>query len=200
MDSTDFFATHLTANPVMGIFRGLDPARTLELCHRAWDSGVLLIEIPIQSPDAVDCLSAVVKAGAAIGRPVGAGTVTSLERARAAADAGAAFTVAPGIVPSVVAESQRLGLPHLPGVATSSEIGVALGLGLRWQKMFPAAQLGASWAAAQHGPYPEVRFVATGGIDSYNAEEFFRGGASGVAVGSAFADPEQIDRLAKLRQ
>jgi len=199
MDSTDFFASHLTESPLVGIFRGLDLDRTLELCSRAWDNGIHLIEIPIQSREAVDCLRAAVKAGAAIGRLVGAGTVTSPERAQAAADAGAAFTVAPGIVPAVVAESERLGLPHLPGVATSSEIGLALGLGLRWQKMFPAAQLGASWLAAQHGPYPEVCFVATGGIDSYNAEEFLRSGASAVAVGNAFADHEQIERLAQLR-
>ena len=58
--------------------------------------------------------------------------------------------------------------------------------------MFPAAQLGAGWATAQHGPFPQAQFVATGGIHVGNAKEFFDAGVSAVAVGSAFADPEQI--------
>jgi 2-dehydro-3-deoxyphosphogluconate aldolase/(4S)-4-hydroxy-2-oxoglutarate aldolase len=200
MDSTDFFHAHLTSSPVMGIFRGLDTARTLALCRLAWDSGVQLIEVPVQSDESLECLKEVVAAGIALGRAVGAGTVTSPARVQAAAGAGAAFTVAPGLNSSVARESQRLGLPHLPGVATSTEIGTALDLGLVWQKVFPAAELGASWIRAQHGPFPEVRFVATGGIDADSASGFLSAGAAAVAVGSAFADPAQIDRLAALRR
>ncbi|MCU1586330.1 MAG: eda [Microbacteriaceae bacterium] len=198
MDSADFFANHLSPSLVMGIFRGLDQRTTLELCQKAWESGVQLIEIPLQSHSSLECLQAAVAAGEAIGKPVGAGTITTLARAQAAAVAGASFTVAPGLDVDVITESHRLGLPHLPGVATSTEIGTALRLGLRWLKMFPAAQLGASWIAAQHGPYPEVEFVATGGIDADNAPEFIAAGAAAVAVGSAFSDPGQIKRLSLL--
>jgi 2-dehydro-3-deoxyphosphogluconate aldolase/(4S)-4-hydroxy-2-oxoglutarate aldolase len=197
MDSTHFFTTHLSLSPVMAIFRGLDQRTTLELCRKAW-GGMPLIEIPLQSAASLECLRAAVSAGEALGRPVGAGTITSPALAQAAADAGASFTVAPGLDTTVIEESQRLGLPHLPGVATSTEVGVALRLGLRWMKMFPAAQLGASWITAQHGPYPEVEFVATGGIDAFNAADFISAGAAAVAVGSAFSDPDQIERLASL--
>lgn len=48
------------------------------------------------------------------------------------------------------------------------------------------------------GPFPEVSFVATGGIDSTNAAEFLAAGASTVAVGSALADPAQVDRLSEV--
>lgn len=199
MDSNAFFDQHLGKHPVMGIFRGLDATTTIELCEKAWEAGVQLVEIPIQSPDAIATLRGVIGAGASGGRLVGAGSVTTPEIVRAAAEAGACFTVAPDLNESVAAECDRLGLAHLPGVATSTEIGKALGLGLVWQKMFPAAQLGADWARAQHGPFPQVKFVATGGMDAGNAQSFLDAGVRAVAVGSAFADPEQIKRLGLLR-
>lgn len=198
MDTNTFFEEHLSKHPVMGIFRGLDTARTIELCEKAWEAGVQLIEVPIQTSDAVKTLRAVIAAGAGQGRPVGAGTVTTPELAQVAADAGASFTVAPDLNEVVARETARLGLAHLPGVATSTEIGQALRLGLVWQKMFPAKQLGAGWAAAQHGPFPQVQFVATGGIQAANAQEFLDAGVRAVAVGSAFADPEQVRLLAML--
>jgi 2-dehydro-3-deoxyphosphogluconate aldolase/(4S)-4-hydroxy-2-oxoglutarate aldolase len=198
MDTQAFFDEHLSKHPVMGIFRGLGTAATIELCEKAWDAGVQLIEVPIQTPEAVETLRQVILAGQVRGRLVGAGTVTTPEIAQMAADAGAHFTVAPDLNEAVARECDKLGLAHLPGVATSTEIGQALRLGLVWQKMFPAAQLGAAWATAQHGPFPEVKFVATGGISAANAQGFLDAGVSAVAVGSAFADPEQIKKLALL--
>jgi len=198
MDTTAFFEEHLSKHPVMGIFRGLSTSRTLELCEKAWEAGVQLIEVPIQTDEAVDTLRAVAEAAARHGSLVGAGTVTSPTLVQAAVEAGARFTVAPDLNAEVAREADRLGIAHLPGVATSTEIGQALALGLVWQKMFPAAQLGPDWAAAQHGPFPQVQFVATGGIHAGNAQAFLDAGVRAVAVGSAFADPEQIRRLAEL--
>ena len=121
----------------------------------------------------------------------------------AARDAGAAFTVAPGLAPEVVAASHEAGLPHLPGVATPSEVHQALRLGLTWLKAFPAAQLGVGWADALHGPFPEARFVATGGVTPANAEQYFAGGASAASLTSALADDEQFalvpDLIERLR-
>lgn len=198
MDTKAFFDEHLSKHPVMGIFRGLSTTKTVELCEKAWEAGVQLIEVPIQSDDAIATLRAVVAAGADRGKLVGAGTVTTASLVQAAADAGARFTVAPDLNQEVATEADRQGLAHLPGVATSTEIGQALRLGLTWQKMFPAAQLGADWAAAQHGPFPQVQFVATGGIHAGNAQAFLDAGVRAVAIGSAFADPEQIRQLALL--
>jgi 2-dehydro-3-deoxyphosphogluconate aldolase/(4S)-4-hydroxy-2-oxoglutarate aldolase len=194
----DFFASHLSTSPVIGIFRGLGTTRTVELCRVAWDSGVRLIEIPLQSQDDLAALREAIAAGRAIGRPVGAGTITSPRLMNAAAEAGAAFTVAPGLNAAVAREAQHLNMPHLPGVATSTEIGSALDLGFAWQKMFPAAQLGPSWISAQLAPYPDVRLVATGGVTAFNAKDYMTAGAAAVAVGTAFADPHQIARLSAL--
>jgi 2-dehydro-3-deoxyphosphogluconate aldolase/(4S)-4-hydroxy-2-oxoglutarate aldolase len=179
----------------MAILRGFDTERTLELCHRAWDCGIELVEIPIQSPAALVALREASRVAAERGALVGAGTVTSPQRVQDASDAGAAFTVAPGLDPEVVASSEVLGLPHLPGVATASEVHRALRLGHTWLKAFPAEQLGLGWPDAMHGPFPEARFVATGGVSATNAEEHLSGGAAICALGSALADDDQFALL-----
>lgn len=192
---TDFFFERSSAVPLMAILRGYDSDRTVELCHRAWDCGFELVEIPIQSPAAVEALQAAVSAGADRGALVGAGTVTSPQRVQDALEAGAAFTVAPGLDPEVVVCSREAGLPHLPGVATPTDVHQALKLGLTWLKAFPADQLGVEWSTAMHGPFPDARFVATGGVTPVNAEAYLQGGASACSLSSALADDEQVALL-----
>jgi len=183
---------------IMAILRGMPERETVELASRAWDLGIDLVEVPVQTPDALPALRAAIAAGAERGRTVGAGTVITLEQVRAVADAGVAFTVAPGLDPAVLAASTAAGLPHLPGVATPSEIQLALRHGLEWLKAFPAAVLGEAWFKAMKGPFPQVKLVATGGMDAHVAPAFLDAGARVVAVGSALADPKQIDLLAEL--
>ena len=183
-----FFASQLASSRVIGIFRGLGEDRTLELCSRAWALGVPLVEIPVQNDVDLRTLAAAAVLGRDSGRLVGAGTVTSAELLREVAGAGAAFTVAPGLDERVAAAAAEIGLPHLPGVATATEVQRALDLGFGWVKAFPAASLGPAWFSAIRGPYPQVHFVATGGVDTSNAAALLEAGASAVALGSAFAD------------
>ncbi|MEO6827866.1 MAG: bifunctional 4-hydroxy-2-oxoglutarate aldolase/2-dehydro-3-deoxy-phosphogluconate aldolase, partial [Microbacteriaceae bacterium] len=158
-----------------------------------------LVEVPIQTPDAVPALEAVVAAGRERGKQVGSGTVTTVDQVRLSHKVGVAFTVSPGLDEDVVRLSAELGLPHLAGVATATEIQHAVKLGCTWVKAFPAATLGASWfKAIKHGPFPGISLVATGGMDASNAADFLAAGASMVAVGSALADPRQIELLAPL--
>ncbi|MBD0673726.1 bifunctional 4-hydroxy-2-oxoglutarate aldolase/2-dehydro-3-deoxy-phosphogluconate aldolase [Streptomyces sp. CBMA156] len=200
MDSNSWFDTAFDGRPLMAILRGFDLRRTVELAERAWDVGMDWVEVPIQSASGVEALAATVEAGRGRGLAVAAGTVTTRERVRQAAGAGAAFAVAPGLDPDVATASLEAGLPYLPGVATASDIQAADRLGLRWLKAFPAAVLGAGWIKLMHGPFPQARFVATGGVDAANARRFLDAGARVVGVGSALEDPSQLDRLAALRQ
>lgn len=196
--STALFEHGFRRVPAMAILRGFDTERTLELTGRAWDEGIELVEIPIQSSAAIDALRRAAARGTAAGHVVGAGTVTTLDRVAQARAAGAGFTVAPGFDPVVAAASLAAGMPHLPGVATASEVGRALGMGLTWLKMFPAAELGASWIRAMHGPFPEANFVCTGGVTIGNTEAFLAAGAAGVSLGSALSDPDQVSMLGDL--
>lgn len=198
MDTNQWFDQAFDGCPVMAILRGFGSDRTVELAERAWDLGMNWVEVPIQSAGGVAALAATVAAGRKRGKSVGAGTVTTLERVRQAAGAGAAFTVAPGFDPAVLRASVHAGLPHLPGVATPTDVQLAEKLGLRWFKAFPFSLLGPGWLRAIRGPFPAARFVATGGVDATNAREFLTAGASVVGVGSALEDAAQLDQLAAL--
>ncbi|MFG2100084.1 bifunctional 4-hydroxy-2-oxoglutarate aldolase/2-dehydro-3-deoxy-phosphogluconate aldolase [Micromonospora echinaurantiaca] len=183
---------------VMVILRDLPVAETVRLAHRAWDLGISVVEVPVRTPEAVAALRATVTEGRDRGRRVGAGTVFTPAQVRQAAAAGAAFTVAPGLDLAVADAAASYGLPHLPGVATPTEAQCARDHGLRWLKAFPAVSLGPHWFRAVAGPLPELTFVATGGLDARNAGDFLAAGVRVVAVGSALADPDQLDRLAEL--
>jgi 2-dehydro-3-deoxyphosphogluconate aldolase/(4S)-4-hydroxy-2-oxoglutarate aldolase len=183
---------------VMAILRNLPPGETVRLATTAWDLGIDLVEVPVQTPDAVPALEAAIRAGEERGRTVGAGTVTSVEQVHAVVSLGARFSVAPGFDASVVAACTTAGLPHLPGVATPTEIQAATAHGLRWLKAFPASVLGAGWFTAMRGPFPDLQLVATGGVDADNAGAFFAAGVRAVAVGSALADPRQLEKLTAL--
>ncbi len=187
----DLFDEAFAATSVMGIFRGKSPEDTVRLCRAAWGAGVVAVEVPVQNDLAFEALAA----AAAVrgeGQLIGAGTVRTPDQLRRAVDAGAQFTVAPGTDADIIALSIELGVPHLPGVATSTDIHRALLAGAQWVKAFPAAELGPSWIAAQLAPFPEAKFVATGGIGAHNAGDFLAAGARGVAIGSAFEDPELL--------
>lgn len=196
--STEWFDTEFASAPIMAILRGTGIARSVELAEVAWDLGIEAVEVTVQSPSDLEALAAVVSAGTARGKQVGAGTIIDAAGAAQAAETGAAFTVSPGLDLDVVRESERLGMPTIPGVATPSEVQLAQRAGLTWLKAFPAAVLGTQWFTAMRGPFPDVRFVATGGMNARNAPDFLDAGVRVVAVGSALADQSELTRLAEV--
>ena len=183
---------------IMVILRGMSPERTVELATVAWDAGVELLEVPIGKPEQVASLASAVAAGAERGKLVGAGTVISSDQVRSAAQAGARYTVAPGFDATVAVASRAAGMPHLPGVATATEIQQALAVGCDWVKAFPATSLGSAWFRAIGGPFPDLRLVATGGVSVTTAPEYLAAGARVVALGSALSDPAQVNGLTAL--
>ena len=87
--------------------------------------------------------------------------------------AGAQYIVSPGFDAAVVDWCQEHHVPVLPGVATPTEINMALVRGLKILKFFPAEEFGGvRMLKALHGPYPEVRFIPTGGIRAHNLAEY----------------------------
>jgi len=106
---------------------------------------------------------------------VGAGTVLTAEQVDAAIKAGATYIVTPGYSRGVVRACQDRGVPVIPGVATPTEIQMALADGITLVKFFPAEAIGGARAlSAMAGPFPMLRFIPTGGItpgslDSYLA-------------------------------
>ncbi|MCL7456859.1 bifunctional 4-hydroxy-2-oxoglutarate aldolase/2-dehydro-3-deoxy-phosphogluconate aldolase [Micromonospora echinofusca] len=104
---------------------------------------------------------------------VGAGTVLTPDQVDRAVEAGARFVVTPGFSPAVVRRCQELGVPVFPGVATGTEIQMALDAGLDTVKFFPAEQLGGvGMIKALAAPFRSVRFIPTGGVNTANLADY----------------------------
>ena len=104
---------------------------------------------------------------------IGAGTVINAEQCRAALKAGEKFIVSPGLSVSVAEVCRENGVPYYPGCVTPTEIMQALELGITTVKFFPANIYGGLKALrALSAPFPQVRFIPTGGVDRGNIDEF----------------------------
>jgi 2-dehydro-3-deoxyphosphogluconate aldolase/(4S)-4-hydroxy-2-oxoglutarate aldolase len=191
----DFFNEHLSKTPIIAILRGFSAERAVKLAEEAWNSGIGLVEVPIQDESGRIALNAVASRANDLGRQVGAGTVLKADDVNFAHSIGCSFTVAPGFDPQVVERATSLNVYHLPGVATATEVSNAQSLGLIWQKAFPARELGVGWISSMQGPFPAVKFIATGGIDVSNLSTFLDGGAHALGIGSAFSDPQILSAI-----
>jgi 2-dehydro-3-deoxyphosphogluconate aldolase/(4S)-4-hydroxy-2-oxoglutarate aldolase len=192
MMNTDVFETLMkhVVIPVIAI-DALDAA--LPLADALIEGGLPVAEITFRTAAAAEVIAKIAKE-----RPqlvLGAGTVLSAENLRRAKDAGARFGVAPGLNPTVVAESERLGLPFIPGVITPSEVEQALSLGLKLLKFFPAETFGGVKAIkALTAPYGHagVRFMPTGGVTTANLPEYLLLAAVACVGGTWIASREAI--------
>ena len=106
---------------------------------------------------------------------VGAGTVINVEQLRDAVEAGARFIVCPGSDEAVIAEAVKLNVPVTPGVVTPTEIMMGLKLGVKVFKFFPAESYGGlKTIKALSGPFPQIKFLPTSGINQGNAAEYYK--------------------------
>ncbi|KAF1291418.1 bifunctional 4-hydroxy-2-oxoglutarate aldolase/2-dehydro-3-deoxy-phosphogluconate aldolase [Candidatus Enterococcus leclercqii] len=134
------------------------------------DNQLPLIEVTFRSELAVEAIKILAKSGKLL---VGAGTVKTLEQAKAAVENGAKFIVSPAVVPDVISYCQEQQIPVFPGVATPNDIQRAYELGLDVVKFFPADIYGGLKAIkALAGPYFEMEFVPTGGIHQGNLQDY----------------------------
>ena len=125
---------------------------------------------------------------------IGAGTVINAEQCRAALKAGAKFIVSPGLSVSVAEVCRENGVPYYPGCVTPTEIMQALELGITTVKFFPANIYGGLKALkALSAPFPQVRFIPTGGVDRGNIDEFLSFDKV-AAIGGSFFVKEALEK------
>lgn len=132
--------------------------------------GLPAIEITLRTPHALAAIERIAEVEGAV---VGAGTVTSARQVDEALAAGARFLVSPGATPALLDALQASGAPFLPGTATASDLVALLERGITHAKLFPAEVVGGIAALkAFHGPFPQLRFCPTGGINAANAADY----------------------------
>ena len=105
---------------------------------------------------------------------IGAGTVINADQCEKAINAGAKFIVSPGFSKAVYEVCAKHNIPFLPGIATPTDIIAARECGLEILKFFPAGAFGGvKMLKALSAPFPNVKFLPTGGVDASNMKEYF---------------------------
>ena len=126
---------------------------------------------------------------------IGAGTVINGEQCEAALQAGAQFIVSPGLSVAVAKICKEKNVPYYPGCVTPTEIMQALELGNTTVKFFPANVYGGLKALkALSAPFPQVKFIPTGGVDRSNIEEFLAFDKV-AAIGGSFFVKEALEKM-----
>lgn len=175
--------------PLVAILRGLTPAEAPGVAATLFDSGLRILEVPLNRPNALDCIRTIAACKPADAL-VGGGTMTSLADVDAVHAAGGTLMVAPNFNDFVMQRARALGMHTVPGVATPTEALQALAAGADAIKWFPAEPLGT------HGLHsvktilpPHTRVWPVGGINAENLARWVRAGADGFGIGSWLYTP-----------
>jgi len=154
--------------------------------------GIPIVEITMTVPGAVEVIRELVK-NAPGDVLVGAGTVLNAEAARRCLDAGAQFLVSPGLNLPMVELAEKEGKLVMAGALTPTEIMAAWEAGADFVKIFPCGQVGgARYVKALKGPFPQVPFVPTGGVNLNTAGELIEAGAVALGVGGELVQAEAL--------
>ena len=173
-------------------------AANVDEARRAVDaicSGCIpLIEITMTVPNAPAMIQELVRE---YGNDVltGAGSVTTAKQAEICLDAGAQFLVSPGLSIPVLQTAAKRGILAIPGALTPTEVMAALDAGVHLIKIFPCGSAGGpKHIKALRAPFPQTRFIPTGGVNLSNAAEYFAAGSFALGVGADLVDLAALRR------
>ncbi len=184
--------SRLMSAPIVPLIQTDDPDLAVKVAEALAAGGLTVVEVVLRSPDAIDCLRAVVDQVADV--IAGAGTVLSQDHAISVVEAGARFIVSPGLDEHVVGIAESNNLPVFPGIATASELQRAWNLGLRAVKFFPAGQAGGvAMLKALASVFQDVQFMPTGGVSASNLADYLEL-SSVLACGGSWLTPKEAIR------
>ena len=155
--------------------------------------GIDVMEITFRTAAAADSIKAVSENCPDM--LVGAGTVLTMEQCKKAVEMGAKFIVSPGFDAEIVSWCIENNIAVTPGCVTPTEITAAIKLGLNIIKFFPANVYGGLKALkALSAPFPQVKFIPTGGVDRSNIDEFLAFDKI-AAIGGSFFVKEALEAM-----
>jgi 2-dehydro-3-deoxyphosphogluconate aldolase / (4S)-4-hydroxy-2-oxoglutarate aldolase len=153
--------------------------------------GLPIVELTMTVPRATELIAHLVKKHPQM--IVGAGTVVTVELARACLAAGAKFISTPGLDAEIVQFTARAGVLAMPGALTPTEIMAAVKAGADFVKIYPCGQVGGvEYLHALKRPFPNVAFVAAGGVNQQTAAQYLEAGATAVGIGRDLIPPRAI--------
>jgi len=177
----------LKGAPVLPVVAFQTLEQAVPIAKALMSGGLRSIEVTLRTDCALEAIGVLAREIPEL--TIGAGTVTESAQLAAVKAAGARFAISPGLTPDVLRAASEMEFPYLPGVATASEIMMGISHGYRQFKFFPASVAGGpellkAWA----GPFPDIRFCPTGGIDPTNLAAYLALG-NVRAVGSSWMLP-----------
>ncbi len=176
---------------IIAVIRAEKADQAINIASAVSAGGIVAIEITLTVPDAFAVMEEVHKK--LKGRILlGAGTVLDAEGALRAIRAGAEFLVSPMLNPDMVKLCKKHGKIAIPGAFTPTEIAAAWRSGADIIKIFPASVGGPDLIKDLRGPFPQIKFMPTGGVTLENVAQFIKAGVVAVAVGGNIIDKRAV--------
>lgn len=180
--------TLLRQGPVVPVIVVSDAAVAVDLAHALVAGGIRVLEVTLRTKAA---LAAIRRMRDEVPEAIiGAGTLRTRAQFEACVDAGAQFGISPGLTPELAAAARCADMTFIPGIATPSEAMRAEDEGFLVQKLFPAEAVGGTrLLKSLAGPFPNLRFCPTGGIDVVRARDYLSL-PNVLAVGGSWLTPD----------
>ena len=176
--------SELHGSRLVAVVRSKTPDDALALARAAVEGGIKFIEITFSVPGALDVIK---ELAARKDIHVGAGTVLAPQQAERAIGVGAEFVVSPSLELNLIGICHMANVACFPGAATATEIIAAQRAHADLVKIFPADLAGGPYFIRQmQGPFPDVRFMVSGGVSLKNVKEYVQIGVTGICLGSAY--------------
>ena len=175
------FEKFMAECPAVAILRGITNDEVISVCDTLYEAGIRLLEIPLNSPDAVKSI-AIASEHCKERMAIGAGTVLTVEDVNNVHKAGGTFIISPNTDTDVIKETKKLGMLSIPGFFTATEGFAAIKAGADYLKLFPAC-LGPSYVKDLKAVI-KTPIMAVGGVNSNNIPDFMKV-CCGVGIGSA---------------
>lgn len=160
-----------TMGPIIPVLVIKDVADALPIAEALLTSGIKVLEVTLRTPSALDVINTIARElPEAV---IGAGTVTNKEQLQQSYDAGAKFAISPGLTKDLLQAGTAGNIALIPGISSISEMMDAIDSGYDHLKFFPAEASGGVKAIQSiGGPFPDIKFCPTGGININNIKDY----------------------------
>ncbi len=201
MSAKQLLHNYLDECPLIAIVRGVTPAEAEAIGDAVYDSGIRIIEVPLNSPDPLESIG-ILASRFGERMLVGAGTVLTAGQVAQVAETGGRIIVSPDTNTEVISATGAAGLVSCPGYFTPSEAFAAIRAGATALKLFPAEGATPGLLKAQLGVLPsDIPYLVVGGVKPDNMRLWLEAGATGFGLGGGLYKPGQsaVDTLEKGR-